>query len=62
MSSGAGQVAQFLTDVCPSGIIFVPCEKGISHNSAEYARPLDLAAGTRVFARALIHLAGGVRV
>ena len=42
MSSGAGQVAQFLTDVCPSGIIFLPCEKGISHNSAEYALPDDL--------------------
>lgn len=50
MPSGAFHDALFLNDVCPTGMIFVPCEKGISHNPAEYAKPEDLAAGTRVLA------------
>ncbi len=61
MPSGAFHDAQFLNDVCPSGMIFVPCEEGISHNPAEYARPEDLAAGTRVLVQTLIRLAGGIQ-
>jgi N-carbamoyl-L-amino-acid hydrolase len=57
MPSGAFHDAQFLNDVCPSGMIFVPCEKGISHNPAENAKPEDLAAGARVLALTLTHLA-----
>ena len=40
-------------------MIFVPCEKGISHNEAESATPDDLAAGTRVLAALLVDLANG---
>ena len=58
MPSGAFHDAQFLNDVCPSGMIFVPCEKGISHNPAENARPEDLAAGARVLTQTLLRLAG----
>ena len=57
MPSGAFHDAQFLNDVCPSGMIFVPCEKGISHNPAENAKPEDLAAGARVLAFTLAKLA-----
>ena len=57
LASGALHDAKFLQDVCPSGMIFVPCEKGISHNEAENAKPEDLAAGTRVLAEALVILA-----
>lgn len=57
MPSGAFHDAQFLNDVCPSGMIFVPCEKGISHNPAENAKPEDLAAGARVLALTLAKLA-----
>jgi N-carbamoyl-L-amino-acid hydrolase len=38
-------------------MIFVPCEKGVSHNEAENATPGDLAAGTRVLTAALLDLA-----
>jgi N-carbamoyl-L-amino-acid hydrolase len=43
--------------VCPTGMIFVPCERGISHNEAENAKPQDLAAGARVLTAALLELA-----
>jgi N-carbamoyl-L-amino-acid hydrolase len=38
-------------------MIFVPCLRGVSHNEAESASATDLAAGTRVLARALLELA-----
>ena len=59
MPSGAFHDAQFVAPVCPSGMIFVPCRDGVSHNVEEYASPDDLAAGTRVLARTLCALAGG---
>lgn len=55
--SGAGHDAMHLAAVCPTGMIFVPCEKGISHNETENATPADLAAGTRVLAATLVELA-----
>ena len=55
--SGAGHDARYLADRCPSGMVFVPCEKGISHSEAENATAPDLAAGARVLAEALVELA-----
>ena len=55
--SGAGHDARQLSFVCPTGMIFVPCERGISHNEAENATPADLADGTRVLAETLVKLA-----
>lgn len=57
MPSGAFHDAQFVVPVAPTGMIFVPCHKGISHNPAEYSTPAQLAAGTRVLARTLEELA-----
>jgi beta-ureidopropionase / N-carbamoyl-L-amino-acid hydrolase len=58
LPSGAFHDANFLADLAPAGMIFVPCAKGISHSPAEYARPEDLAAGARVLAATLVALAG----
>ncbi|MGE0718575.1 MAG: M20 family metallo-hydrolase [Alphaproteobacteria bacterium] len=55
--SGAGHDAGPLAAVAPSGMIFVPCEHGISHAEAENATPADLAAGARVLAESLAMLA-----
>ncbi len=55
--SGAGHDSIYLARVCPSAMIFVPCEKGISHNEAESATPYDLASGARVLAEVLADLA-----
>lgn len=57
MPSGAFHDAQFMNDVCATGMIFVPCEKGVSHNPAENAAPADLAAGARVLVETLVALA-----
>ncbi len=57
MPSGASHDAMYMARVCPTGMIFVPCEKGISHNEAENAKPDDLAAGARVLTAVLLELA-----
>lgn len=54
--SAAGHDARQLHYHCPTGMIFVPCEKGISHNEAESCEPEDLADGTRVLAATLLRL------
>lgn len=59
MPSGAFHDAQFLVPVCPTGMIFVPCRKGVSHHPSEYARPEHLAAGVAVLAATLVDLANG---
>ncbi len=58
LPSGAGHDAGYLSQVCPTGMIFIPCAKGISHNEVEDATPADLAAGARVLAGVLVRLAG----
>lgn len=57
LPSGASHDAMYLARICPTGMIFVPCEKGVSHNEAENAEPADLAAGARVLTAALLELA-----
>jgi N-carbamoyl-L-amino-acid hydrolase len=38
-------------------MIFVPCEKGVSHNEAENATSSDLATGARVLLDVLLGMA-----
>lgn len=57
MPSGAGHDAMHIAHLCPTGMIFVPCERGISHNEIENATPQDLAAGARVLVEVLVELA-----
>jgi N-carbamoyl-L-amino-acid hydrolase len=57
LSSGASHDANYMARVCPSGMIFVPCENGVSHNEAENANAEDLAAGARVLTATLLELA-----
>jgi N-carbamoyl-L-amino-acid hydrolase len=55
--SGAGHDAIFIAELGPAGMIFVPCEGGISHNEIENATPQDLAAGCAVLLRAMVSAA-----
>jgi len=48
MISGAGHDSVYVSKVAPTAMIFVPCERGISHNEAENADPAHLTAGTNV--------------
>ena len=59
--SGAGHDAIFVAELGPAGMIFVPCEGGISHNEIEDAAPDDLAAGCAVLLRAMVDAAQGVQ-
>ena len=52
--SGAGHDAVYLARIAPTGMIFVPCADGISHNEAESATPEDLAAGCQVLLDAVL--------
>ena len=56
MPSGAGHDAQMLARVCPTGMIFVPSEKGISHNPREHTDPAQLVAGADVLLDVLLDL------
>ncbi|MCP5155923.1 MAG: M20 family metallo-hydrolase [Ectothiorhodospiraceae bacterium] len=57
LPSAAGHDARHLHYLCPTGMIFVPCAGGISHNEAESCTPADLAAGARVLVEVLGRLA-----
>jgi N-carbamoyl-L-amino-acid hydrolase len=46
--SGAGHDAIYLSRVTPTGMIFIPCKDGVSHNESEYAKPEDIEAGVSV--------------
>ena len=58
--SGAGHDAVYLAGLAPTGMIFVPCEGGISHAETESAAPDDLAAGCNVLLHAVLDRAGRV--
>jgi len=56
--SGAGHDACYVARVAPTGMIFIPCEGGISHNEIEAATPVDLEAGCNVLLQAILEFAG----
>ena len=51
--SGAFHDAVHLARHCPTGMLFVPSERGVSHNPSEHTDPAQLAAGVRVLALAI---------
>jgi outer membrane protein TolC len=58
MPSGAGHDAQMFAPNCPTGMIFTPSAKGLSHNVREYTAPADLEAGANVLLDVVLDLAG----
>jgi acetylornithine deacetylase/succinyl-diaminopimelate desuccinylase-like protein len=58
MPSGAGHDAQSLAAAgVPTGMIFVPCRRGMSHSPEEWIEPAQAAHGGQVLLRALLGLA-----
>ena len=55
--SSAGHDARYMHPLCLSGMIFIPCAGGISHNEAESVTTDDMVAGARVLVEALVALA-----
>lgn len=56
--SGAGHDACKIAAVAPTGMVFVPCVDGISHNELEAAHADDLAAGAQVLLDSMLTRAG----
>ena len=56
--SGAGHDAVYMARLAPSGMIFIPCKDGISHNEIEYASPEHITAGCNVLLHAMLERAG----
>ena len=48
MPSGAGHDAMHWADDVPTGMIFIPCREGISHNPAEFADMDAITTGAKV--------------
>lgn len=57
LPSGAGHDAMHLAEIAPTGMLFVPCRGGISHNPAESASTEDIAAAAEVLLTAVSRLA-----
>ncbi len=58
ITSGAGHDACNVAPHCPTGMIFVPCKNGLSHNEAESIDPDDASRGVEVLYGSTLHLAG----
>ncbi|MAR48041.1 MAG: Zn-dependent hydrolase [Acidimicrobiaceae bacterium] len=56
LPSGAGHDAQMMARVCPTGMVFVPSHKGISHNPQEHTDSDDLIAGCNVLFQTILDL------
>ena len=56
LPSGAGHDAQMMARFCPTGMVFVPSHKGISHNPQEHTDSDDLIAGCNVLFQTLLDL------
>ena len=56
--SGAGHDAVYMAKLAPTGMIFIPCKDGISHNEIEDAKAEHLAAGCNVLLHAMLERAG----
>ncbi len=55
--SGAGHDSVYLSRVAPTSMIFIPCEKGISHNEAENVSKEAAVNGCNVLLNAMLKLA-----
>ncbi|HUZ01386.1 MAG TPA: Zn-dependent hydrolase [Thermomicrobiaceae bacterium] len=56
--SGAGHDAKYMAEVCPTAMIFVRSQGGVSHCEQEYSTPEDVEAGANVLLGAALRLAG----
>lgn len=53
LPSGAGHDAMSFAGLCPTGMVFIPCRDGISHNIHEHTELSQIENGVRVLLRML---------
>ncbi len=56
--SGAGHDAIYMKRLAPTGMIFIPCKDGVSHNEIEDAKAEHLEAGANVLLHTMLAFAG----
>lgn len=57
LPSGAGHDAMAMARICPSAMLFVRCEKGISHSPLENMTEMDAGIAIRVLLETVLELA-----
>ena len=55
--SGAGHDAIYMNRLAPTGMIFIPCKDGVSHNEIEDAKAEHLEAGANVLLHSMLAFA-----
>lgn len=53
MNSGAGHDAMKFADITPTGMVFIPCKEGVSHNKEESIEFSDVVLGSMVIFKQL---------
>ena len=53
LPSGAGHDAMHWAERVPTGMLFIPCRDGVSHNPEEYAAPDDILNAVRLLEKAV---------
>lgn len=48
MNSGAGHDAMKFADIAPTGMVFIPCKEGVSHNKDESIKFEDVVMGSKI--------------
>ena len=48
MPSGAGHDAMTFAQICDTGLVFIPCNRGISHNKNEFSNIEDIISGAKL--------------
>jgi hydantoinase/carbamoylase family amidase len=56
MDSGAGHDAMQMAHIAKTGMLFIPCREGISHNAREWTSIEDIALGTELLLDAVLRL------
>lgn len=57
ITSGAGHDACYISQIAPTGMLFIPCADGLSHNEAESILPAHATAGAQATLNAVLTLA-----
>ncbi|MBX3723032.1 MAG: Zn-dependent hydrolase [Turneriella sp.] len=57
--SGAAHDACYIAEIAPTGMIFIPCDDGISHNEIENIEPGQALQGCNVLLHAMLQVANG---
>jgi ureidoglycolate amidohydrolase len=57
MVSRAYHDSLFISRICPTSMLFIPCRAGVSHRPDEYSTPEAIGQGTLILAEALARLA-----